>query len=66
MLLLDIVTQRLMLLNEGELILSNTITESVTTDCTTFGHIGLRQLHSKLLCMQLMNAYGAETSNDHL
>ena len=31
-----------------------------------FGHVGLRQLHTKLSCTQLMKAYVAETSCNQL
>ena len=47
----------------GELIVSNYVRSSINQQLTAgrFGHENLRQLPTKLFCMQLMKAFAAET-----
>ena len=48
--------------------MNNDVAESINQQLIAgrFGHIGLRQLHTKQFCMQLTKAYVAETSCNQL
>ena len=52
----------------GELIVSNYVRSSINQQLTAghFGHGNLRQLPTKLFCMQLTKAFAAETSCNQL
>ena len=48
--------------------MSNDVAESINQQLIAgrFGHVGLRQLRTNLICTQLTKAYVAETSSNQL
>ena len=56
-----------LLIDKGDLLLGRYVAELITTVCRTcWRHLSANSTHTELFCMQLMQAYKAESSCNRL